>query len=163
MSGVEVLKLSTDADDNAQSVALTSHAAAADPTTIDGTAVDADDAVTVNARNIGNALTLTGIETFTVETGNKIDQVDASNADGRVIIAIDAPGDAVIGGDYGDVIDALMPAAAMIRWRAAWARTFCRVTPGRHFCLQRHPGWHRQRRFDQRFHPRCRQLQSEYQ
>ncbi len=56
--GVEVLQLSADAVDNAQSMILGAHASAGDLNTVDTTSVGADDVITIDASGFGDSLSI---------------------------------------------------------------------------------------------------------
>ncbi|CAN0466508.1 unnamed protein product, partial [Phaeothamnion confervicola] len=58
LSGIEVLKLSADAGDNAQSVSVAAHAAAMGLVAIDTLLAGADDAISIDASGFTNTLTI---------------------------------------------------------------------------------------------------------
>ncbi|CAN0487607.1 unnamed protein product, partial [Phaeothamnion confervicola] len=59
LSALEIVKLSADAGDDAQSVVLAANAESAGITTIDALAAGADDAVSIDASDFDNGLTVT--------------------------------------------------------------------------------------------------------
>ena len=75
VSNIEILKLSADAGDNAQSVILATNAASAGLTTVDGTSVGATDVITVDASGFANGLTINtaaGNDVITLGVGGSI-------------------------------------------------------------------------------------------
>ncbi len=108
VSGIEVLKLVANAADNAQSVILGANATTGGLTTVDATAVGADDNITINAAAFGNALTVNtaaGSDVITLGSGGSV--VDAGNGANTVTVGAANDGvhnDAITTGSGVDLI-----------------------------------------------------------
>ena len=108
MASVEVLKLSADAGDNAQSVILASNAATAGLTTVDASSVGAGDGVTLDSSGFASALsiaTAAGNDVITLGVGGSV--VNAGNGSNTVTVGAANDGvqdDAITTGSGNDLI-----------------------------------------------------------
>ncbi|CAN0501676.1 unnamed protein product, partial [Phaeothamnion confervicola] len=94
LTGIETLMLSANATDNSQTLSLDSHAMAMGLTTVDSTAVNADDTVVVTATNFANALSYLGgaaNEQYFLGTGGSV----ISTGDGNNFVFVGAANDGV--------------------------------------------------------------------
>jgi Ca2+-binding RTX toxin-like protein len=109
VTSVEVLKLSGNADDDAQSVTLAAHAASAGLTTLNASALGAGDALTVDASAFANALTIqtaAGDDVITLGGGGSV--VNAGGGDNTVFVGADNDGvhdDHITTGAGADVVN----------------------------------------------------------
>ena len=121
VSAIEILKLSADASDNAQSVTLASNAANGGLTTVDATAVGASDVITVDASGFANALTINtaaGNDVITLGAGGSV--VLAGNGANTVTVGAANDGvhnDSITTGSGADLIltsDARLSASLLV-------------------------------------------------